>query len=162
MATDREIIKGQQAGSVNSVVSANGAVSAVAEMHKRVYQCHKSGTENAATNVSETGLAYVPRKSVVKTVKYVTGTNVANAATDYAVITVAKRTSGGAATTVATYNTATGAQGAIVQWAATSLSTVTNSDATLAAGDCLTYKVLKYGSGAVIDIGVFAVDAEEV
>lgn len=163
MATDREIFKKMLVGKLNSLASsAANAQAEIAASHSRVYACHKSGTENAVTNVAETGLAWVPRKSIVKTVKYVTGAAVANAATDYAVVTVAKRTAGGTATTVASYNTATGAQGAITAHAPAAFSMVTNSDATLAAGDALTYKVLKYGSGAEVAIGVLAADVEEV
>jgi hypothetical protein len=162
MATDRTLYKQMQAGAANSVVSANNAVAAIAAVHSRVLSAYKHGTENAATNVAEVGLAWSPRKAVVNYVKYLTGTNVANDSTDYAVITVAKRTAGGAATTVATYNTHTSAQGAITQWAPAAFSVVSNSDATLAAGDALTYKVLKYGSGKVIDVGHIVADVEEV
>lgn len=160
MATDRVLIKTAQAGQFNSV--AVNAADAVNAMHSRVYQCHKSGTENAATNVAETGLAVIERKAQLKTVKYVTGTNVAHNATDYVLVTIKKRTAGGAATTVATWNTHTSAQGAITQWSPASFSVVTSSDAVIAADDALTYTVAKYGDGKELAIGVFAVDVEEV
>ncbi len=162
MATDREYLKQQQAGMLNTT----GAVNARPEVnsaHSRTFHIQKVGTENAATNVAETVALVVARKAQLSSAKYLTGTNVANDATDYSVVTLYKRTSAGASqTTVATYNTATAAQGAIVLQVPASFSAVTNADATIAAGSILTYAVKKYGAGKLVDVGVIAVDLEEV
>jgi hypothetical protein len=43
-----------------------------------------------------------------------------------------------------------------------SFSLVSNSDVVIAAGTPISYEVKKYGAGKAVDVGVIAVDLEEV
>jgi hypothetical protein len=165
MATDRALSKQMQAGALSSVASANNATSEIARQHSRAYPWVKYGAENSSNNVVETTMFTVARAGVVKSVKLVANTSVAANATNGFVITVAKRTAGGSAVTVATWNTDTNAaaQGAITAFAPASLSVVTSSDSTLAAADVLTFKCIKFGAGLLLDGGAaVVVDVEEV
>lgn len=160
--TDRTIFKKMQSGSLGTSGAAN-AIGEVAEIHTRSHSIPKTGTENAATNVAETPLTFVKRKAQCQGFKYTTGTNVASNATNYLVVTINKRDgAGGAAVTLATYNTHPSAQGAITQWQPAAFSVVSNADATVAAGSVLTYQVGKLGTGQLLDVGVFTPVLEEV
>ena len=160
--TDRSIFKERQAGQAQGYgLAALPTTGVVADMHRRQRDFAKVGTENAATNVAETVMFTVKRKSKVVAVEYTTGTNVATDNTDYVVFTISKRT-GATATTVATFNTHGGAQGAITQYIGADFSVVSNSDSTLAADDILTYTIVKANSGKTIAIGTITVDLEEV
>lgn len=160
--TDRVIFKKQQVGSLGTAGASN-ALGEIAEVHTRAHSIPKTGTENAATNVAETALAVVRRKAQCQGFKYSTGTNVASNATNYLVVTISKRDgAGGAAVTLATYNTHPSAQGAITQWQPAAFSVVANADATIAAGSLLTYTVGKQGTGQLLDVGVFTPVLEEV
>lgn len=159
MATDREYLKAQQAGALNTT-GASTPRSEVNQAHSRTFHIQKTGTENAATNVAETFAIVVPRKSHVNSVKYLTGTNTAADTTDYALISLYKGTS---ATVVATYNTHTSAQGAITEKVAAAFSlSSTDSALTLDAGSVLSFGIGKYGNGKAIAAGVIAVDLEEI
>lgn len=166
MATDRTIRKQQEAGVLNSPASSTAnSLATIAAIHTRSLSWTKSGSENSSNNVAETAMFVVNRAAVVKSVKLLTNSGVANASADGFVVTVAKRTGAGAAVTVATWNTdsATGAQGTITAFVAASLSVVTSSDSTLAAGDVLTFKCAKYGVGKLLDSpAAVVVDVEEV
>jgi hypothetical protein len=159
--TDREIVKERQVGQLQGYGLAAAPLTAVQAIHSRTRDFAKVGTENAATNVAETVMFVTKRKARVKSVGYVTGTNVATDNTDYVVFTISKRT-GATATTVATFNTHGGAQGAITQYVAAAFSVVSNSDSTLAADDILTYTITKVASGKALAIGTICVDLEEV
>lgn len=159
--TDRELRKFQEAGQM-STSGATDPIGEIAKVHSRSWNFTKVGTENAATNVSETVMFTVNRKTKISSIKYLTGTNSATDNSNYAVITVLKKTAGANSTTVATYNTHGGAQSSIVKDIPASFSVVTNSDSTLAAGDALFYTIGKTGSGVAVAIGTFTVDGEEV
>lgn len=156
--TDRELLKQQQAGALGTT-AASDPIAEVGSAHTKSINFLKLGTENAATNVAELFVGVVNRKSRVKTVKYVTATNTAADTTDYVVVKVFKGTS---ATLLASWNSHSSAQGAIVEKTASSFSVVSNADAIIAAGTPISYEVKKYGSGKVLDVGGFTVDLEEV
>lgn len=163
MATDRSLYKTQQVGALASIASSTAnALAAISSESSRAYVWTKAGTENSSNNVGESSMFTVARPGTVKSVKLSTNTAVAANATNGFVITVAKRTAGGAAVPVATYNNDTAAQGAITAYAPAALSVVTSSDATVAAGDVLTFKCIKFGTGSLLDAGsAVTVDVEE-
>lgn len=166
MATDRSILKQQQAGALNSPsTSAANAIATVASAHSRPYNFVKFGAENSSNNVVETTMFTVIRAGTIKAVRLVANGAVAANATNGFVCTVAKRTANGSAVTVATWNTdtAAAAEGAIVAWSPHTLSLVTSSDATLAAADVLTFKCTKFGVGLLLPGGTaITVDVEEI
>ena len=158
--TDRELVKLAQTGQAQSYGLAAAPKTAVQALHTRSHHCFKTGTENAETNVAETVMFTVNRKGLPLVTKYVTNSGVAGNATDYVLITVAKRTAGVAGGTVATWNTHTSAQSTIT--AMVPITLVANADQTIAAGDVLTYTCRKVAAGKLLDPGVFTVDIEEV
>lgn len=158
--TDRELRKQQEAGQLGTAGASN-ARAEVNKIHRRSRDFMKTGTENAATNVAATLMFTVKRQTATAAIDYLTGTNVANDTSDYLVITVTKQTAGTNSKTVATYNTHTSAQGAIVANIPASFSVVGNSDSVLDANDTLHYAITKYGSGKQIAIGTFTFDGEE-
>jgi hypothetical protein len=162
MATDRSILKTQQVGALTTAPDIVAPKTAVANAHTRSRDFPKVGTENAETNVASTVMFTVNRASKTASVQYLTGTTTASDNTDYVVITVKKQTAGAAATTIATYNTHGGAQGAITGNVPASFSVVANSDSTLAANDTLHYIVSKIAAGKVLAIGTLTFDGEEI
>ncbi len=165
--TDREIRKLQEAGQLTTGNAASGltgsAATEVAKIHSRHHHFMKTGAENATTNVAETLAFNVRLKSKLSSLHYLTGTNVAADGTNYAVITAYKRTAGGSAVAIASYNTHTNAQGAITLNVPAAFSVVANSDSTLAAGDTVHYAIVKSGAGgATVAIGTFSFLFEEV
>ncbi len=161
MATDREMLKLQQVGAATTLPLASTAQAVVAAAHTRTRDFPKVGTENAATNVAETCMFTVRRASRPVGVYFTGGGGVAGNATDYAFLTVEKMTANVAGGIVASYNTHTSAQSTITGNVAASFSL--NADCTLAVGDTLTYKIRKVSAtGALITIGCFTVDLEEI
>ncbi len=161
MATDREILKLQQVGTVTTAGLAGTAKAAVAAAHTRYRDIPKVGTENAATNVAETVLFTVRHAGKPAYVGFTGGGSVAGNATDYAFLTVEKMTAGVAAGIVASYNTHTSAQSSITGNVAATFSL--NTDATVAIGDTLTYKIRKVSAtGALITVGTFTIGLEEI
>lgn len=157
--TDRQYLKAQQAGALTTSGATN-AVGEVSNAHSRTVQILKTGTENAATNVAEYFAAYVKRKANVRSVDFMSATSVANDSTNYAVISVYQ---GASATVVASWNTHTSAQGAITGKAVASMPlSSTAANLAVAANTSLSYGIKKYGSGQLVDVGVIAVDLEEV
>lgn len=160
--TDREYLKMQQAGALNTSGATN-AVTAVASAHTRTIHILKTGTENAATNVAEWFGGVVTRKSKVKGVYYTSATAIANDTSDYVVI---KAFQGTSATLLGSWNSHTSAQGATTAKTPASFSLVTNSDLVISANSAspvsVSFEVKKYGNGKVVDVGVIAVDLEEV
>lgn len=160
--TTREARKAQEAIQLaGSLSNSDNSTLEIQRIHTRSRDCAKVGTENAATNVAETVMFTVNRKSK-PTVKYLTGTNSAQDASNYLVFTISKKTAGASKTTVATYNTHNSAQGSIVKDIPASFSVVANSDSTIAAGDALFYEITKVGTGVALAIGTITVDLEEV
>lgn len=167
MATDRSIIKAQQAGEFRTAATTSAIVDPigeVAKIHTRSLTFQRIGTENAATNIAETVFGVVNRKSLVKTLKLQTIGAVANDATDYDKFYVYKRTSAGATQTLlGSWNTATAAQGATVALAAQSMTlTSTTADLTVTAGSVLTVHVGKFGAGKALTEFSITADLEEV
>ncbi len=161
--TDRAIIKERQVGQAQAYGLASSATDGIAAVHTRSRDCLKVGTENAATAVAETVMFTVNRKSQFKTAKLLTNSGITANATHYLHLTVQKRTAGAASVLIASWNTHTSAQGAITALVPASLSVVANSDSTtLAAGDILTYTVVKESLGRLLDQpSVITVDLEE-
>ena len=161
MATDRDILKTAQIGAASTLPDISAPKTAVRAMHTRSYIFPKVGTENAATNVAETCMFTVRRASKPVGVYFTGGGTVAGNATDYAYLTVEKMTAGVAAGIVASYNTHTSAQSSITGNVAASFSL--NANCSIAVGDTLTYKIRKVSAtGALITIGSFTVDLEEI
>lgn len=165
MATDREIIKTRQAGQATTygLANANSARLETIEIHSRSHHGLKDTSEIANSNAAEAPLFTIDRKSLVKTVKGCVGATATQNTTDYLVFTIAKRTAGGAAVTVATYNTHNSAQGTITAWAPFSFSVTTNvTNATLNDGDTVTYAVTKVANGVVCNVTSISIDVEEI
>lgn len=161
--TDRSILKEREAGQAQSFGLAGTSADAVAAKHTRTLVGAKTGTENAATGVAETAMFVVNRKAQTKTVKFINGTNIAANTTDWTYLVVGKSTAGAASTPIATFNTgATAVGGAVTKWVPAAFIVVPNADATIAAGDVITYVITKGGAGKLIDPGPFVIDVEEV
>lgn len=161
--TDREILKFQQKGALATAPGITNAADAVNSAHTRAYVITKYGTENAATNVSETPGFVVNRKARVKTAKFLTNTTIANVATDYDVIYLYKRTSAGASQTLlGSWNTSAAAVGgAITAHVPASLTLVDNTDLDIDAGAIVTYLIGKFGAGKLVADATITVDCEE-
>lgn len=165
MPTDREYFKRIQKGQFTSENLASAPLTEITEVHSRTREISKFGTENAATNVAETGGLVLARKSKLRSVKLLTGTNVASDNTDYVVVTISKRLSNGASqTTLATLNTHGGANGAITRYVPIAFTlTSTGADLEIASGSAITYTVTKAGSGKALGGDtVFSLDFEEI
>lgn len=166
MATDRTIRKQQEAGQLNAPASSTAnSLATIAQVHTRAYCWTKSGNENSSNNVGEVAMFVINRAGLIKSAKLITNTNVAANATNGMVMTIAKRTAlaPAAAVPVANYNTDTAAQGALVSWTAASFVVFPNTDASVAAGDVLTFKCTKFGTGSLLDSpSAVVVDVEEV
>ncbi len=163
MATDRAILKNQQVGALTTAPDIVTPKTAIAQAHTRSRDFTKIGTENAATNVASTVMFTVKRASKTASVSFLSDTTTAADNTDYVVITVKKQTAGASATTIATWNTHGGAQGAITANVPATFSVVANSDSSLAANDSLHYLVTKQtGTGKLVGAGTFTVDLEEI
>lgn len=116
------------------------------------YVYNKVADDAAAnTNTSETPFgAEVLVPSILSSVKWTASANVATDATDTVTITIKKRSSAGAATTICSYVTST----AILQeFVPKSFTLPANSDVYLAAGDSLTFSATKAGAGKVLTAG---------
>ncbi len=162
MATDRAIIKERQVGQAQAYGLASSATTAVANIHTRAYIGPKIGAENAETNVAETSLFVVNRAGQVKSVKYANTTTVAENATDCVYIVVSKSTAGATSVPIATWNTGAAAEGgALTSKVAASFIVSPNSDATVAAGDVITYSKTGTLTGGILDGAAFVVDIEE-
>lgn len=162
--TDRQYRKYQEAGQL-ATTGASAATDEVAEIHKRTLREKIASSANAATNVSETLVGWLPRKAQLKEGKLtVPTTNVAADGSNYFHLKVYKRTSAGASQTlIAEYNTHTSADGAVTRLTPATLNLVDNSDAVVNADSIVTYEVLKYGSGKAIDqYSMLELDFEEV
>lgn len=170
--TDRAKIKKAQKGSYLTAGSSGDNVSdmsgAVNAMHARPYATHrKAGSENAATNVAALPFGTVFHKAKAKAFAIQVVTNIAADNTNYAVIHFYGRYNG-TSTTLGSWNTHGGAQGAlttagpaIISTAATGL--VTNADGTVVAFSGLTYDIQKVSAGQDVAAGaIFSAWLEEV
>ncbi len=175
MATDREIIKEKEAGVRQSFGLAGTPKAATAAIHSRQYVVNRgfataTGLENAETDVAECALFSVIRPGRVVAVKIANQTTVAENSTDCAYITIAKSTAGAASTTFAWWNTGavTAAAGgiaanggALTKWVPATLALSPNADATVAAGDVITYAKDATLTGGIVD-GSIVFDIEEI
>ncbi len=173
--TDREIMKEREAGVAQSYGLAGTPKAAVAAKHTRTYVVNRNyatatGLENGETAVSEVALFSVIRPGRVVAAKLANQTTVAENATDCAYITLGKSTAGAASTTFAFWNTGavTAASGgiaanggALTKWVPAALGLAPNTDATLAAGDVVTYTKTILLTGGIVD-GTFSIDIEEI
>lgn len=147
MATDRDLLKSAEKARLGSTSISNVA-DTVEKVHRRTHNWSNITLEaNAAANGSEYVVARVPNAckliSAYETEIVTVGADASNNLT----LTLAKRTAGGAASTLATL--AGGA--AQTQWVATAFTN--NSNATLlelAAGDVITVKTTKAGTGRAL------------
>lgn len=161
MATERELFKNQQLGQFTTVAtSQQNARAAVQAVHTRTVAILKVGTENADTNVAETLMFRVARKSI-PTIYYTAPTTVAGNATNYVHLFVSKKTAGVDGGIVAQWNTHTSAQSSFTSNVPFQL--VTNTSLThIEAGDTLHYTKRTVANGASVGVGVFTVELEEV
>lgn len=165
MATDRQIIKDREAGQAATygLANANSNFTETVAIHSRSHHGLKATSEIANANAAEAPLFTIRRKSLAKNISGCVGATATQNTTDYLVFTISKRTAGGAAVTVATYNTHNSAQGTITAWSPFSFSITTNVDnATLNVGDTVTYSVTKVANGVVANVTSISLDAEEI
>lgn len=166
MATDRAIMKQQEAGQLNTA-GVSSPITAVAQAHSYTLSFSKASDDAmASTTTSETytGL-YVVYACRVKSVTYSATTGGITADnTNYATVTVSKRDSAAAnLTTVATLTTTATSSGNITQGAGKALVLSTTAGALdLAIGATFTYSIAKAGSGVVVRAGTFTVELENM
>lgn len=143
MATDREIIKGQQRGVYRTSVGATAIADptgAVAALHEETFFF----TTFAAAAYVEQGIT-MAKKCRVKSIRLLAATTLAAHATDNITLTVAKRDgAGGAATTIGA-NTTDVAGLALTAFTPKTVA-VTTSAAEIAAGGVLTFKTVDNGT----------------
>jgi len=139
MPTDRELLKAQQAGKLGTA----GAVDAIAEVGKAHQHVFTFEVTSDAT-MAEIGLR-IDKKCIVKSAHFTPSTALAINGTNYVTLDVSKRDGvGGSATVVATLNTNTG--GTALSAFQPAALTVTQSAASLAVGNVLTFKSTETGT----------------
>lgn len=166
MATDRELLKQAQAGHVLSdgLTNARGEVN---NAHRRTLRWRKATADaNAGDNTAEFALAYLPRACKLVSAKYTADANVTAANATCVNLFVAKRDgAGGAASNVASVNTATAAAGGtgnLVLFVPADIPRIAANADLIAAGSVLTFTINKTSTGTVLAAGELAVDLEEV
>lgn len=164
MATDREILKAQQAG-VLGTAGASDPIGEVGKMHRFSLLITKASADAmASTTTSETytGL-YLPVKArLVACYLSVTATGITANATNYATITVSKRDSAGAnKTTVVSFATDTVTTDDVTTGVGKSL-TPTAANVICDAGSTFTYEIAKAASGVVVPPGTLTLIFEAV
>ncbi len=160
MATDREILKAQQKGTFRTAKDIVDSATAVVDTHKRSMTASRATSENAATNVSETPIGVVKRLSKLRAFQISPAANVANDNTNHVVVYLYKYNATSLTrSTIATYNSATAAQGIAPLGTATSGSIATE---TIEAGSPVSYHVGKFGSGQTLNTFSVTLDLEEV
>lgn len=164
MATDRELLKAQQAGAF-ATSGASDPIGEVGKLHTRYAFFDKASDDAmASTTTSETYTGvYVPVKSKLKSVKYVatTGGITANA-TNYATITVSKRDSAaGNKTTVATFASDTVSTDDVTQGVAKDM-TLSSANVVIDAGSVITFEIAKAASGVIVRAGRFHLELEAI
>lgn len=166
MATDRELLKEQQAGALVGK-NASDPIGEVDRAHSRDQNWVKPSSENAATNVAETSVWAMERvKRQVARVALTVNSNVIADTSHYVVATVRKRDINGAnGATIATWNTHNSAQGSLIALRVSPLTNIrTNTDAQVDgnADEQITVDFIKVGNGVVVPQGtllsIYAVD----
>lgn len=151
MPTDTEIAKGLQVGYLSSALGTNAlALAEVQKQRRRTIHLAVQDAATAGTAVTETVVTYADRALRVVGVTVAAPIAVTAAAANIATFNLAKRTAGGASTNVATGSTVTaGTPGTLTAFAPAAL-TVVAAAAELAAGDALTFAVVKGASGVAL------------
>ena len=154
-ATAREQIKGIQAAQLSVVNDFNGSDGDFAITNTEVKKLHRRTVEvllndaNTANQACAEKVFFLADNGPVRVISArVTSLTISADNTDYATWTLARRTAGGAATTIATRAT-TVAGGAMTTLTPSSM-TVTVANADLALNDALTIKCVKTGAGQKI------------
>jgi hypothetical protein len=148
MATDREILKNQQIGSL-ATTAVTDARTAVAQAHESTY----TFLNVAGSPLAEIGY-YIPKKCRVKSVKALPAASLSTAASNYVTGTVAKRDgAGGGATTIASFNTASSGGAALTAFVATDCAIVAGTSE-LAAGSVLTYALVDNATTTEVAVAV--------
>lgn len=164
MATDRELLKAQEAG-VAGTVGATDPIGEVAKIHSYTVSFSKASDDAmASTTTSETYTGiYIPYKCRLKSVTYSATTGGITADnTNYATVTVSKRDSAAAnLTTIATLTTTITSSGNITQGAGKAC-VVTGSAVIITAGSTITFSIAKAGSGVVVRAGTVTLELENV
>lgn len=163
MATDREILKQQEAGQLCTTAAVD-PLGEVAKAHTMWIPISKASDDAmASTTTSETYTgALLPVKTRIKSVSYIATTGGITAdATNNATVTVKWRDSAAAnPVTVAAY-TSDVAGGSVTQGAPKAF-TLTAANVVVAAGGSLTLTIAKGGSGVVVRAGTIWVECEAV
>ena len=164
MATDRELLKAQEAGALASS-AATDPIGAVGEAHSALFEFTKSDADSMAadaTSETYTGV-YVPRKAKVKAIYFLpTSGGLTADATDYATITVSKRDSAADnKASLGTITTTVASSGNLTQGVAEAF-VLTAANVVVAAGSTVTFEIAKAGSGVVVPAGRFILDLEFV
>lgn len=149
MATDRELIKLSQKGALGSSLATPGT--SVDALHRRMLNFVVPIADHTTLTkaLPETQLVRVPHAFRIVSVYVTTPVNVTANDTNYATITVSKRTAGGGATTMWAQNTKiTGGLGNLTALTPVALSQSSTADG--AAGDSLTLTIAKAASGIAL------------
>lgn len=144
--TDRAVYKRVQTGQLegNSVELTGTPEQTVTDASTRtLHQPIFNDSANAAVNFGEEEIVRVPLAGKVLAAYVTPPAAITADSLNYCMLTLAKRTAGGTATTVGTLNTATANIAALTPTA----FTLTANAVQLAAGDSLTIKGLKTGNG---------------
>jgi len=132
---------------------------------RRTYSIKVQDAATAGTAVTESVLEHVRRAGRVVSVTVAAPIAVTAAASNIATFNVAKRTAAGASVAVATGSTVTaGTPGTLTAFVPAAL-TITAANSLLAAGDVLTFAIVKGASGVAVTAAtsyfVVSVDVEE-
>jgi hypothetical protein len=156
--TAREQIKQIQAGQYGTSNDFNGSAgnfaitpSEVAKLHRRVITATLDDANTANQDCDEKVIFNATNGPVrVKSAGFTTPLVVAKDAADYITVTLAKRTAGGAATTIATLVTTVAAPGVALAALTPAAMALVAAAVDLALNDSLTIKVVKSGAGQKI------------
>lgn len=136
MATDREILKSQQAAVLGTTTAAT-AIASVGEAHEETFVF----TNAAGSPLAEVGITMV-KACKVKSIRALPGGNLATHAANYVTGTVAKRDgAGGGATTIGSFTTNSTGGAALTAFVPTTVA-VTATAARISAGQVLTYALV--------------------
>ena len=139
---DFDLYKRLETARVQQNETFSNVASAVAQSHQRE---ERARIANASANTAEETIGLITYKANLVNAKLtVNKASVANA-TDYALLTLAKRTAGGAAVTMGTANLSAVAVTAFVPIAFTLVANTANTQ--IAAGDVLTITSVNTGNG---------------
>lgn len=151
MATDRAILKQVQTAQLESTAASDGE-GEIKKTHYRTYSVLIDDAATAGTAVTETVIARVPVASRVVSMYMSSPIAVTAHDTNYATVTVAKRTDGAAGTTVGSETTQTsgsGGTGNMTAFAPYAIPLVAAA-VDLAAGASLTVAVAKAAAGVAL------------